>query len=264
LIEFAKDATVLVLSNRPISKKVIQACPDLRFIFIAFAGTDHVDSDACREKNIIVKNAAGYSNHAVAELTICLALNLYRKIAQATRNLCTSLAKAFPLGNELHGKNVGIIGGGAIGQETAKLFAAFGCRVQIFNRHPLELSFATQVSLDELLASSDLISLHIPLTAETKGLINSEKFALMKSSAVLINTARGPIVDATALLRALDEKQLAAAALDVFDQEPPLPSDHPLLKRDNVLATPHIGYRTEEAIALKAELAYNALLEWLA
>jgi phosphoglycerate dehydrogenase-like enzyme len=265
LIRFVKNANILLLSNRPLNKKVIDACPNLQLVSVAFSGVDHVDTEACQKRNIPVKNAAGYSIHAVAELTLCLALNLYRRLLQAAESICEDHAAEFPLGMELFSKKIGLIGGGAIGLETAKLFNGLGCRISIFNRHPLDPSihFAQQQPLEVLLATSDVISLHIPLNKETKHFISKERLALMKSSAILINTARGGIIDEQALIEALDQKRIAGAALDVFNDEPPLKKNHPLLNRENVLLTPHIGYRTREASLVKAELAFKNIDDWL-
>jgi len=255
LISHIHDANALVLSNRPLSKKVLLACPNLQFIAVSFAGIDHIDQEIAKEKNILIKNAAGYATHAVSELVIALALELYRKISLSTTTLTKEKAHLFPLGKELFGKKVGIIGEGSIGKQTASLFSAFGCEVVCYKRG--------SSSLEDILKTSDILSLHIPLTNETRHFIDERKLSLMKPSSIIINTARGPIIDQKALITALTQNKIAGAALDVFDQEPPLPSSHPLLRLDNVLLTPHIGYRTEEAIRAKAELTLKNLENWL-
>lgn len=255
LISHVYDANALVLANRPLTKKVLLACPHLQFIAVSFAGIDHIDQEIAKEKNIVIKNAAGYATHAVSELAIALTLELYRKIWLAKTTLTKEKANLFPLGKELFGKKVGIIGEGSIGKQTASLFSAFGCEVVCYKRG--------SSCLEDILKNSDILSLHIPLTDETRHFIDEKKLSLMKPSAVIINTARGPIIDQKALITALTQNKIAGAALDVFDQEPPLPSFHPLLKLDNVLLTPHIGYRTEEAMKAKAELTLKNLENWL-
>lgn len=255
LIKIVKEATALILSNRPLSQKVLSSCLNLKFISVAFTGIDHVDAKEVATKNIIVKNAAGYATHAVAELTIGLALQLYRQIKESSENITQENSNQFPLGKELFGKNVGIIGGGSIGNEVARLFEAFGCITSKYTRG--------SSSLEKILKTADILSLHLPLSSETRYFINKERLSLIKPTAILINTARGLIIDQEALCLALTNKQLAGAALDVFDIEPPLPSEHPLLKAPNVLLTPHIGYRTEEAALKKATIALSNLQEWL-
>ncbi|MES2200163.1 MAG: NAD(P)-dependent oxidoreductase [Chlamydiota bacterium] len=255
LTDVVKEATALVLSNRPLNQKILASCSNLRFISVAFTGVDHIDAEEVQKKHILIKNAAGYATHAVAELVIGLTLELYRKIRQASEEISKEKSGQFLLGKELFGKKVGILGGGAIGNETARLFEAFGCKVSSYHRGAS--------TLEEILKTSDIISLHLPLSVETKHFINKDRLSLMKTTAILINTARGPIVDQEALLSALTKKSLAGAALDVFEKEPPLSLDHPLLSAPNVLLTPHIGYRTEEAVFRKATLALNNLKEWL-
>lgn len=255
LIAFIKDAHALILSNRPLKSQILASCPNLSFISVAFTGIDHIDADEVVRKNITVKNAAGYATHAVSELALGLSLALYRKIKQASESLTKKDSNCFSLGLELFDKKVGVIGGGAIGIETARLFTAFGCKVLSYHRN--------DSNLEEILKTSDILSLHLPLTAETRGFINKDRLLLMKPNAILINTARGPIIDQEALIFALKNKVIAGAALDVFDIEPPLPKTHPLLQLQNVLLTPHIGYRTQEAALKKASIAVKNLEEWL-
>ncbi|MBS0627659.1 MAG: hydroxyacid dehydrogenase [Verrucomicrobia bacterium] len=255
LTTFIKDANALILSNRPLRGKVLASCPNLSFISVAFTGIDHIDADEVLRKKIKVRNAAGYATHAVSELALGLSLELYRKIRKASESLSQKDSNCFPLGLELFDKKVGIIGGGAIGSESARLFTAFGCKVSSYRRN--------SSNLEEILKTSDILSLHLPLTSETRHFINKDKLLLMKPTAILINTARGPIIDQEALIFALKHKVIAGAALDVFDIEPPLPLTHPLLQIPNVLLTPHIGYRTQEAAFKKASIAIKNLEEWL-
>jgi phosphoglycerate dehydrogenase-like enzyme len=265
LIRIVNDADILVLSNRPLSKSVIEACPKLKLICVAFTGVDHVDQSACKARGIILHNAAGYAVHAVSELVVGFTIALLRHIVSAdalTRSGGTNRDLA---GNELFGKTLGIIGCGHIGLQVARLGNAFGCQVLGYEQHEIRVDDVKieQVGLDELLRRSDIVSLHLPLTPETTGCIGREQFATMKPSAILINTARGPVVDQSALVDALNQKRLAGAALDVFDVEPPLPADHPILKAPNTILTPHIGFETLEAMSAKADIALRHLEDFL-
>jgi phosphoglycerate dehydrogenase-like enzyme len=253
LIKNVSDADILLLSNRPLSRAVIEACSKLKSICVAFTGIDHVDQEACKARGIILHNAAGYAVHAVSELAIGLMISLLRRIVLADATVRAGGNNRELAGHELFGKTLGIIGCGAIGLQVARLCNAFGCRVLGFERHVLRANGVAieQVELDELLSQSDIVSLHLPLTAETRGFIGREQLARMKRSAILINTARGPVGDQSALIEALNQNRLAGAGIDVFDMEPPLPSDHPILKAPNTVLAPHIGFETVEAMSAK-------------
>ncbi len=240
LIKNVSDADILLLSNRSISRAVIEACPKLKLICVAFTGIDHVDQEACRARGIILHNAAGYAVHAVSELAIGLMI-------------------------ELFGKTLGVIGCGSIGLQVARLGNAFGCHVLGFEPHGIRTNDVTieQIEIDLLLSRSDIVTLHLPLTAETRGFIGRERLARMKRSAILINTARGPVVDQSALVEALDKNRIAGAGLDVFDLEPPLPADHPILKAPHTVLLPHIGFETAEAMSAKANIALQHLENFL-
>ena len=265
LIPKISDADILLLSNRPLSRAVIEACPQLRLICIAFTGIDHVDQAACKEHGVVVYNAAGYAVHAVSELAIGLMVALLRHIVPADGLVRSGGTGQGIAGNELFGKTLGIIGCGHIGLQVARLGNAFGCQVLGFSDYSLRSVDIPieQVELDEILRRSDIVTLHVPLTKETRGLIGREQLAQMRPSAILINTARGPIVDQSALIDALERKVLAGAGLDVFDIEPPLPPDHPILRAPNTLLVPHIGFETVEAMWAKAEIALRHLEDFL-
>lgn len=264
IIQRAKNADILILSNLPISENVISGCKNLKMISVAFAGVDHIPMDLCRNKNIIVSNAAGYSNHAVAELVIGSAISLYRKIIWNDFQTRKSLTRQGFLGSELYGKTFGIIGIGQIGTEVAHLANAFGCKVLAYNRNSKNIPNVEFSSLEYLLEQSDIISLHVPLNEETKNLINKEKLQLIKPSAILINTARGPIVDYNALTEALKNNKIAGAAIDVYEKEPPLENNHPLFIAPNVVVLPHIGYATKEAIELRGRIVIENIQKWIA
>ena len=265
LIQNVSDADILLLSNRPLSRAVIEACPNLKLICVAFTGIDHVDQDACKARGIILHNAAGYAVHAVSELAIGLMIALLRRIVSADATVRAAGDNRELVGNELFGKTLGVIGCGAIGLQVARLGNAFGCQVLGFEHHVLRIDDVAieQVELNELLSRSDIITLHLPLTIETRGFIGREQLARMKRSAILINTARGPVVDQSALIEALHENRLAGAGVDVFDKEPPLPTNHPIFKAPNTVLLPHVGFETVEAMSAKANIALRHLENFL-
>ena len=213
----AADADVIMLANMPLTGEVISGCKNLKFIDVAFTGVDHVDLAAAKAKDVVVSNAAGYSTQAVAELSLCMMLSLLRNVPQVGERCRTGGTKDGLVGSELRGKTVGIVGAGAIGTRTAQLCAAFGCEVLAYKRHVKgdEPGFMTFVSLDELLSRSDIVSLHCPLNDESRGMINGETIAKMKEGALLINAARGPVVDSRALADALNSGRLGGAGIDV-------------------------------------------------
>ena len=265
LIEECRDADVLMLANMPLPGSVINACKHLKYINIAFTGVDHVDMAAAKAKGLAVSNAAGYATQAVAELTIGQMISLLRNV-NATENQCRrNGTKNGLVGNELGGLTVGVIGTGAIGQRVAQLCGAFGCKVLGYAPRPKDTArqWLTYVSLEELLRQSDIVTLHCPLTEETRGLIGAEELAMMKPGAYLINMARGPVVDSEALASALNNCKLAGAAIDVFEQEPPIPQQHPLLNARNCRVTPHIGFASQQSMALRAKIVFDALQGWL-
>lgn len=264
-IERAKDADILMIANMPLSGEVIRACKNLKFIDVAFTGVDHVDLDAAKEMGVKVSNAAGYSTQAVAEIALCMMLSLLRNIPQVEQRCRQGQTKDGLVGCELRGKTVGIVGAGAIGCRTAELCHAFGCKVLGYKRHVTgkEPSFIEFVSLDELLQQSDIVSLHCPINEESKHLINAQSIAKMKQGAYLINTARGPVVDSQALADALNSGYLAGAGIDVFEKEPPLSTDHPLLHSKNTIVTPHVAFASAESMIARAQIVFDNIQSYL-
>lgn len=265
LIREAKDAGAVILANMPFPEKAVRACPDLKFIDIAFTGVDHVAVDAAKECGITVSNASGYSTEAVSELAVGLALSLLRELNPADTR-CRSLGTKDGLrAEELAGKTVGIIGLGKIGMRSAELFRAFGCRILAASRtvHPSVPDYVDQVSKETLLKDSDIVLLHCPLNASTRGLIGKEELGQMKRSAFLINLARGPVVRSEELAEALHAGTIAGAALDVFDREPPLDLSDPLLHAPNTILTPHLGFATRESMLLRAAIVFDNLRAFL-
>lgn len=265
LIEQARDAEVMILANMPMPAEVIRACPKLKFIDIAFTGVDHVGLEAARERHIAVSNASGYSNEAVAELVLGMVLSMARNLRQIEDRCRAGGTKDGLVGWELKGKTAGIIGLGRIGSRTAELFHAFGCRILAQSRtlHKDVPDYICQVSQEELLRQSDIVVLHCPLNDATRGLINAEKLAMMKPSALLVNAARGPVVVEQDLAAALEKGTIAGACLDVFDKEPPLDPAAPILHAPNTLVTPHAAFATQESMSLRAEIVFENLSNWL-
>ena len=257
-----KEADIIITSQFPLSAKDLRLANNLKLINVAFTGTDHIDKEYCKENNITVCNAAGYSTQAVAEVTIGAVISLYRKFGemeQSTRNLSTR--KGY-LGLELRGKTFGIIGTGAIGCRVAELATAFGCKVIAYSRTEKEINNVKFVSLDTLLKESDIVSLHIPLTNETSEIIGSNELNKMKNSAILINTARGKVINIPELAHAINNNQIAGAAIDVYENEPPLPQNHPLLNCKNTILLPHIAFATEEAIEIRNKIIIDNIIKW--
>jgi len=254
VIEAAKEAEIIMITNRLLPAKIIENLPLLKFISVAFTGIDQIDESSVRERNITVKNASGYAKTAVAELVMGFMIALARNIVTNAINIHHGAATNS--GTELRGKVLGIIGLGAIGNEVARLADAFGMEVLSHNR-------GSGTPLDEIFAKSDYVSIHVPLVEETRGLVNLQRLKQMKPTAFIINTARGPIIDGAALRQALEEGIIAGAAVDVFDVEPPLPENYPLLDSPNLIATPHLGFNTKEAVKQKGRIALQNILEFL-
>ena len=265
LIDEAKDADAMIIANMPMPNEVIAACDKLQFIDVAFTGVDHVGLDAAKAKGVKVSNASGYSNEAVSELVIGMALSVLRNIPQTQERVRAGGTKDGLVGCELKGKTVGIIGYGKIGSRTGELLHAFNCHVLAQSRkfHPEYPDYVEQVSQEELLRRSDIVVLHCPLNDSTRGMINYEKLCMMKRSAILINVARGPVTNEDDLARALSEGVIAGAAVDVFTKEPPLPLDTQMLHAPNTLLTPHIAFASKESMTLRAEIVFDNLRAWL-
>ena len=264
-IERAKDADVIMIANMPLRGQVIENCPNLKFIDVAFTGVDHVDLEAAKRCGVKVSNAAGYSTQAVAELALCMMLSLSRNVPQVEKRCREGGTKDGLVGFEIQGKAVGIVGAGTIGTRLAQLLAPFSCRVLAYSRHPREdkKGLVEYVTLDALLEQSDVVTLHCPLTDETRGMIGREQLAKMKPTALLINTARGPVVDAAALAEALNEGRIAGAGVDVFDVEPPLPAESPLLHSKNTLVTPHVAFASAESMEARAGIVFDNIRAWM-
>lgn len=263
LIERGKDAEIIVTANNPMNAEVINGCRKLKLLSVAFTGIDHIAMDACRANNVTVCNCAGYSTAAVSDLAFGMLIMLYRNLEacdKATRNEGT---KDGLIGYELEGKKFGVVGTGAIGMNVANIAKAFGCEVLAYSRTKKDVEGIRYVSLDELMSESDIVSLHVPSNAETKGMINADRIALMKPNAVLINLARGPILDSQALADALNEGRIAGACIDVFETEPPIAKTHPLVNAKNTILTPHVAFASKEAMVKRALIVFDNVVKYL-
>lgn len=265
IIKRAEDADVIIVSNLPLSGEVINSCPNLKFISLAFTGFDHIDMEACNENDILVSNSAGYADQAVAELVFGLTINLLREVKKGDKQTREGKTREGLIGNELAGKKFGIIGTGNIGMQVATIADAFDAKLLGYSRtkneKALELGME-YLSLEELLSESDVVSVHVPLNDATKNLIAEKEIAMMKKNAIFINCARGPIVNSKALAQALNNDNIAGAGIDVFEMEPPITEDHPLLNSKNTIVTPHVGFATEEAFEKRAEIVFNNIYKW--
>jgi glyoxylate reductase len=252
------DAVVCVLTDR-MDAEVIDAAPNLKIIANVAVGYDNIDVARAKARGVVVTNTPDVLTDSVAEFTWALILAITRRVAEADRLIragrWTGWALDFMLGSELTGKQLGILGMGRIGRAVAARAQPFGMTVAYVPHSPTghDCDGVRQVSFDELLVTSDVVSLHVPLNAETRHLIDQRALARMKRTAFLINTARGPIVDEAALAWALRERLISGAALDVFEKEPAVHPD--LLGLDNVVLAPHLGSATREARTAMADLA---------
>ena len=255
MVELPNYDGMVVRSRTKVRKDLIDVCPNLKIILRGGAGLDTIDHEYAKEKGITVMNTPLANSKSVAELTIGYMLMMARSLyaASATMKAEKWDKKSFN-GDEIGGKTLGLIGIGNIGKEVTKRALAMEMTVVAYDPYVKEMAGVKLVTLDELLAQSDYISLHLPKTKESSNMIGAEQFAKMKNGVRIVNCARGGIVNEEALYEALTSGKVAGAALDVFDEEPPV--DWKLAKLDNVIASPHIGAATKEAQArVGAEVA---------
>jgi glyoxylate reductase len=267
LIDLLPQAEGLfTLLSIPVTEEILRVTPKLRVVSNMAVGVDNIDIKACTLRNIPVGNTPGVLTESTADLTMAIMLAIGRHLPQASLDAREGRWKTWSpagwLGTELNGAILGIIGMGKIGKAVARRATGFGMKILFTDPEIIFFNGATQVSMEELLKLSDIVTLHTPLTAETFGLINKSRLSLMKPTAILINAARGPLVDTSALLKALKQHTIASAALDVTDPEP-LPPDHPLYRLPNCLIVPHIGSATIQTRRKMAELACENLLAGL-
>jgi glycerate dehydrogenase len=254
IVEHASGAEIILSNKTVISDETMARLPDLRYIGVIATGYNVVDVEAAARRGIVITNAPAYSTDSVAQMVFALLLELCNHVckhSEAVRSGEWVKSKDFAFWKnpqiELSGKTMGIIGFGSIGRRVARIASTFGMNVVVSSRtRPDDLGDASWVEMPELLRQSDVVSLHCPLTDETSGLIDRETLDLMKPSAFLINTARGPLVVDSDLAEALNEGRIAGAGLDVLTNEPPK-AENPLLSAKNCAITPHIAWATVEA-----------------
>jgi glycerate dehydrogenase len=269
IIERARDAEIVLTNKTPLTAATLAALPALRYIGVLATGCNVVDTAAARTRGIPVCNVPDYSTPNVAQAVFALLLELTNRTGHHAETVRAGRWAAsvdwcywdFPL-TELAGRTLGILGYGRIGAAVARIARAFGMSVLAHRRTPITDEGIVPADLDTLFRESDVLSLHCPLTPATQHLVNAARLAQMKPTALLINTARGPLIDEPALAAALEAGQIAGAGLDVLSTEPPA-ANHPLLRARNCLITPHLAWATRAARArLLAEAAEN-LRAWL-
>ena len=261
-----KDAEIVIAVNYPISGKTIESSPNLKMISVAFTGFDHIDTETCEKKGIIVCNSAGYATHSVAELTFGLIISVMRNIISCNDVIRKQGTRQGLIGNELNGKTLGIVGTGTIGLRVAEIGKTFGCKLLGYNRSEkpeavkLGLNY---VDLKTLLKESDIITVHTPFNKETENIIGKEEFDLMKSTTIVIQTSRGGTINERAFAEALNSGKIAGAGIDVFVQEPPVDATNPLLTAKNTVLTPHVAFATKEALLKRTDIAFNNITSWV-
>ena len=253
LFRLAADCDAIIINKIVVDEALLSACPELKYVGVFATGYNVVDIEACNRRGITVTNVPDYSTNAVAQLTFALLLNFLGAIDKYTASVAAGdwvKSKCFTYTPyptyELHGKTFGIYGYGHIGKAVAKIADAFGAKVIICTRTKPQNCPYPVVTQEELFKNSDIISLHCPLTDATKNLVNERTLSLMKRSAVLINTARGGLVDEAALANALNSGKIAGACADTVSVEP-MRADNPLLHAKNCYITPHIAWTATEA-----------------
>ncbi len=257
LLREIQTAEVLVVTYLdPVDDALLAAAPRLRHLASYGVGVNHIDVDACRARKVLVTNTPGVLTDATADMAMALLLAAARRVAEADRVVrgggWTEADPAWMLGTEVTGKTLGLVGFGRIGQAVARRAAGFEMRILYSDQLEVAFPGARRVTLDELFASSDFVSLHTPLTPETENLLSRERIATMKRGVVVVNTSRGQVVDDAALAEALASGQVGAAGLDVFRDEPRVPDLY--VKLPNVVLTPHIGSGSRETRAAMARL----------
>ena len=263
LIERLRDFEVVVniRSSSKFTPRVFEASPRMKLLTIWGTGTDNIDLAAAEKHGVTVTNTPGVSAISIAEHTLMLMLTVARRVIGLHQAV---VAGQWPRGQaiQMHGKTVGVIGLGAIGRQFARIAQGIGMRVAAWTMHPNPALGFELVSLEELYRMSDVISMHLRQSPETIGFLGRTQFEMMKPTAILVNTARGPIIDEAAMIEALRTRRIAGAGLDVFDVEP-LPAGHPLTTLDNVVLTPHCAGITPEVLEAGLALALDNISSFL-
>lgn len=262
LLSLAYEAAVIVMTDMVFDENWFDALPNLKLIARRGVGYDNIPVESATQHGVWVTNTPGANAIAVAELAVTLILTVLRKVNQAANNVQKGEALTYPaslMGHNLSGKIIGLIGYGQIAQNVEKILHGFGAHVLVYSRTKRDTLYGQFVSYDTLLAQSDIISLHIPATPETSGILNHEAFSKMKTNAILINTARAALVDEEALVEAINTGKIAGAGLDTTSYET-IKTASPLLNHDQIVITPHIGANTVESEYLTAEKVVASVL----
>lgn len=273
ILERARGAEILITNKTPLNREILKRLPALKYVALLSTGYNIIDGAAAKERGILVSNIPEYSTGAVAQMVFAFLLHFYNQISlhnKAVHDGAWENSRDFCFWNapltELGGKTIGIVGYGKIGRQVAKIALAFDMKVLAYSRSAVVGSIADHgvriASLEELLAQSDIVTLHCPLTQETRGLINRKALMTMKETALLINTSRGPVVDEEALAGALNEGRLAGAFLDVLAKEPP-DADNLLLHAKNCVITPHIAWAGLETRQRLFKIAEKNIISYL-
>ena len=267
-----RGATIAITNKVPLRAPELAQLPDLKMIAVAATGTDNVDLAACRERGIVVANIRDYSVVSVPEHCFALMLAVRRNLRAYTADVEAGKWERstrfclldHPIG-DLAGSRLGIVGYGALGRRVAQIGRAFGMEIAVASRSPVTDGDVMALSLDELLATSDVVSLHLPLNEQTRNMIGARELASMKKSSILINTARGGLVDEAALAEALSNGVIAGAGFDVLSKEPPVP-ENPLLKLrlPNFVLTPHVAWASGGAMQTLADMLVDNIEAWVA
>ncbi len=262
--ELQRADGMLIRSRTVVDAELLSQAPRLKVVVSATSGYDHVDVELCTKKNVAALYTPDANAPAAAELTLMLMLSCLRRMPNVQRALRNREWKdTLKPGAELNGKTVGIIGLGRVGSRVARLAKCFGAEVVAHDPYQIDDAFRNldlmRMALSEVLAAADILSLHVPLTNETRHYINARTLEQAKDGVILINASRGAVVDERALMASLDSGEVAAAGLDVFETEPLAPQSR-LRKLDNVVITPHVGAYTEEALARASDMAVTALI----
>lgn len=271
IVERIGDAEIVILNKTPLTADTLAACPNIRYIGVLATGYNVVDIDAAKAKGIPVCNIPTYGTAAVAQMTFALLLEICHHVGEHAEAVqkgdwTNNVDWCFwnhPL-IELAGKTIGIIGFGRIGQNTAQIAKAFGMNVLAYDEYPNDSgrALAEYVSLDELLAGSDVISLHCPLLPSTQGIVNKDSIAKMKDGVIILNTSRGPLIVEQDLREALESGKVAAAGVDVVSVEP-IPADNPLMGAKNIFITPHIAWAPKESRSRLMDIAVENLKQYI-
>jgi len=272
ILERSKGAEVLITNKTPLTEEIMKSLPDLKYIGVLATGYNVVDAEAAKRRNIIVTNVPAYSTMSVAQLTFSLLLELCHHVQRQSDSVIQGkwaqspdfCYSDFPL-KELSGKTIGIIGFGNIGKKVADIATVFGMNIIAASRHQMDQSERKNfrwVQINDLLEQADVVSIHCPLTPETKGLMNAGSLKRMKRSAFLLNTSRGPVVVEQDLADALNNGIIAGAGIDVLSSEPPS-IDNPLFKAKNCIITPHIAWATKEARVRLMDIAISNIASFI-